>query len=375
MDPELLLEALVRYVGQLRSVRRELGVSLTPRRGRHSGLLTGLGVRRHQEDLASEVDGYEVAGRGGTEPFYSTLHFDPLDQVGRRLKVHVDGELLWPAIWQVERPELVLLREDDRASVVTDGRVLRATGREVGNLRGGASLGTDPPNVEDSVALRDVIDHPVHTPHWNRVVHVLSKVFEVRIGQLSDLARREVLHENLGAVVTPVLLPCRAHGTSVEGHHGSRGVDHGAPSLVHSHRRRNPTGDRHHVHGRVERMRVSGGDEEHRAAVRRPTPHDVTPGVEGELSGLATVDRNDEHVVIPEAVARERDPSTVRRKARSDLSGHVRGESSPVQAVLVRDPDVTVIREDDHAVPDVRVAHEPDLISHCFGWPARDQQE
>ena len=153
MDPELLLEALVRYVGQLRSVRRELGVSLTPRRGRHSGLLTGLGVRRHQEDLASEVDGYEVAGRGGTESFYLTLHLDPLDQVGRRLEVHIDGELLWLAIWHIERPELVLLREYDRASVITDGRVLRTTGGEVGNLRGGASLGTDPPNVEDSVAL------------------------------------------------------------------------------------------------------------------------------------------------------------------------------------------------------------------------------
>ena len=76
--------------------------------------------------------------------------------------------------------------------------------------------------------------------------------------------------------------------------------------------------------------------------------------------GSPPVDGIEEDVGVAEAIARERDPAAVRREARERVARDVRGEPLRIRSVLVRDPDVAVVAEDELALADVRIAGELD---------------
>jgi hypothetical protein len=88
--------------------------------------------------------------------------------------------------------------------------------------------------------------------------------------------------------------------------------------------------------------------------------HRVARAVEGELPGLAARRRNHPDVVVPQAIAGERDPLAVGRETRERVPGDVCGEPYRARAVRVRDPQVAVVGEDELSARDVGVAGEFD---------------
>src|ERR1700730_13980440 len=84
--------------------------------------------------------------------------------------------------------------------------------------------------------------------------------------------------------------------------------------------------------------------------------------MERELLRLAAFGRNDVHVQVSVAVARERDPFAVGREARINIPRGISRYSLDVGAVVVGGPNVAQVRERDTALVVARVADQ-------FGFP------
>src|SRR5205823_4674401 len=98
--------------------------------------------------------------------------------------------------------------------------------------------------------------------------------------------------------------------------------------------------------------------------------------------GRAAGGGHDEHVVVAVAVRREGDPLAVGGELGVGVAGGVDGEPAGVGAVVVDQPEVAEVAEDDLALVVVRVPGEPDFGGRQpggrptkRGYPGEEQGE
>src|SRR5918993_5968804 len=113
-----------------------------------------------------------------------------------------------------------------------------------------------------------------------------------------------------------------------------------------------------------------------RPPVGCPVERLIVAGEVGKLPRLAPGGGNDEHVVVPHAVAREGDPLAVGREPRRYVARDVCREPPRVRPVGSGQPDVVLVGErDGPIVRDVRKARELDRLRPLCSERASERED
>jgi len=379
VHPDFFFLRFIRRVGEPLAVGRELLVALTPRIARDLSLLAEFWVGGDDEDFAAGVDRGVVTICRDRESVRPVLRLHRASQIGLRVKGQVDRHARRRGLAHLQRPHFKFVLVRDGRSVRTHRRKLHPVVCMTGHLLGGAAAGRDAENVEVTAAFRREVDLAVSAPHR---VHVLREVFvvaQIGVGQARDLLRLRVLQPDVVCAVAAIAFAPVGGAHPVEGERRAVLFEHALDAAVDRHRRRQAAIDRHDVNRAAPGADGAAGGHHDALAVGRPVEDRVRRGGVRQLFRFTSRSGDDEHVVVAVTVRRKRHPSAVWRETRKDIPGDMGCESRGVGAVLVRDPDVAVVTEDEFALAHMGVAGELDGFgrgqpSHCQKGRERESQ-
>ena len=187
-----------------------------------------------------------------------------------------------------------------------------------------------------------------------------------RAGVIVDAAAMllsaHVEHPQIGGVAAAIVLAPPDHRVPIESEFAAVGRIAAPVAPIGEHRLFDIAGERDFVQVRdAGKHQAARRLEDDLARVARPTDDGVAGTMEGKLPGLAALGRHDEDVKVAEAVAGKSDPFAVGREAGMNVAGGVNREPLRIGAVLVDQPEVAQVAEDDLAVVVIGVADELDL--------------
>ncbi len=208
-----------------------------------------------------------------------------------------------------------------------------------------------------TVAIAHEINKPVVPPHRPRIHSVERR-------EIGKLFRRQIHYRHVRLIRAPIILapvnlPLAIDRQLLSIRRIRPGDAHIRPRAA-----LHPAVDPDGVQLAHEILAALAG-EEYTARIRRPPQHRVVGRMEGELLRLAALGRDDVHVQVARAVARKRDPFSVRRKPRINIPRRVRRQPLQIPAAIVRGPHVAHERKGDASLVIRRIARQLGFAAVC----------
>ena len=259
--------------------------------------------------------------------------------------------------------------ENDGLAVRAHCRPSHVAGFERAYLLGLAARFRDAPEVGEPVAvsIADKINVAVRAPHRPRI-------FSVKVGNVGEFLGGYVHHGYIGLISAAIVLPPINLAFSIDREFlAVRRV-----TAPHAH-----VGAGASLHAAVYADRVELAHEVFAAiaceknglGIGIPSEHRIVGRVKGQLFCGAAFGRNDEHIKVAVAVAREGDPLAVWRKSGINIPSLVDGQPANVLAVFVSGPDIAEICKGDSAVVIMGISHQFRLAPKRGRWYACEKSK